>query len=331
MRLLTTLLLLILITGCLYAQVSNVRVQQRTDGSLMVDIYYDFSNPQGYDTEIAVEASNDNGATWELACSSSNQTGDVGEDISAGTDKHIVWDFYADNPNVSGSQFKVRVLYYFFDTMTGNDGTVYKTIKIGDQWWMAENLRETQYRDGTAIEEETDSNAWKYAGEIRYARRCVYDNNENYAAPYGYIYNWFVIDPDNSHKIAPTGWHVATDDDWRALELALGMSESEVNSINRYRGTNEGSKLAGRKDLWQDDVLVNDAHFNASRFTAAPGGCRTSSHGQFVDRGYRASFWTASSYGSSEALIRTFFYTGSDICRIGAEKAIGYSVRLVKD
>ena len=330
MKLLVTVLTLILTVGCLYAQVSNVRVQQRTDGTFNVDIYYDFSNPNGYDTEIAVMASGDNGATWELACSSSNQTGDVGEDISAGTDKHIVWDFYADNPNTSGSQFKVRVLYYFYDTMTGNDDTVYKTVKIGNQWWMAENLRETKYNDATTIEVETNDAAWKYAGELQYARRCVYDDNESNAANYGYLYNWFVVGPANTHEIAPTGWHVPTDGDWKALEIALGMSESDANSHN-FRGTNQGSKMAGRADLWQDNTIELDANFGASRFTAVPGGFRSGSFGYFLNKGRDCTFWSISLSDDNTAWMRSLIYDRTDIYRYHNYFTSGFSIRLVKD
>jgi parallel beta-helix repeat protein len=87
--------------------VENVHFTQRTDGSLLVDIYYDVTTAGGLPLEVTVEASDDNGLTWDLPCSS--LTGDVGEYIYEGTDKHVVWDFYGDNPNISGSNFKVRV------------------------------------------------------------------------------------------------------------------------------------------------------------------------------------------------------------------------------
>lgn len=87
--------------------VENVRFEQRTDGSLLVDIYYDVRTAGGLPLEVLIEASDDDGATWTLPCSS--LTGDVGEGITAGTNNHVVWDFYTDNPDTSGSDYRIRV------------------------------------------------------------------------------------------------------------------------------------------------------------------------------------------------------------------------------
>jgi hypothetical protein len=88
--------------------VANVRFEQRTDGSLLVDIYYDVSSGGGLQLDISVEASDDGGKTWTVPCTS--LTGDVGEGIIAGVNKHIVWDFHGDNPGTSGDSFRVRVI-----------------------------------------------------------------------------------------------------------------------------------------------------------------------------------------------------------------------------
>ena len=321
MKFLITVPTLLLTAVCLFAQVSNVRVQQRTDGSLMVDIYYDFINPNGYDTEIAVMASNDNGVTWELACSSSNQTGDVGEDISAGTDKHIVWDFYADNPNTSGSQFKVRVLYYFYDTMTGNDGTVYKTVKIGNQWWMAENLRETKYRDGSEIVLATHD--WMYNEDAARGIRCVYNNNESNAATYGYLYNWYAAAQSG---IAPEGWHVPTDEEWNVLEsyLEIGGPDTQVGDYSGYDG--QGAKFTSA-EYWDRNLDYNSPYFNISRFSAVPGGKRWDT-GEFNGIDYDANFWTATSPSRDRA-----WYRSADISYYHStvDRLYGFSIRLVKD
>lgn len=87
--------------------VENVRFEQRTNGSLLVDIYYDVADSDGNPLEINIDASDDHGVTWTLPCKSLN--GDVGTGILPGTDKYVVWDFYKDNPNTSGDGFRVRV------------------------------------------------------------------------------------------------------------------------------------------------------------------------------------------------------------------------------
>lgn len=102
--------ILILINHSLLAQtpvVENVRYEQRTDGSLLVDIWFDVTTVSGLPLEIMVKASNDNGATWDFPCSS--LIGDVGEDVTPGANKHIIWDFYRDNPNTSGSGHQIQV------------------------------------------------------------------------------------------------------------------------------------------------------------------------------------------------------------------------------
>ena len=87
--------------------VENVRFDQRTDGSLMVDIYYDVTAVDNDLVEIMIEASDDDGATWTLPCSSLD--GDVGIRVTPGKNKHVQWNFFADNPNTSGYHYRVRV------------------------------------------------------------------------------------------------------------------------------------------------------------------------------------------------------------------------------
>ena len=87
--------------------VINVRFEQRTDGTGLVDIYYDLADFRACWLEIIIEASDDNGATWTLPCT--NLTGDVGEYIAPGRNKHVVWDFSADNPDTSCDGLLVRV------------------------------------------------------------------------------------------------------------------------------------------------------------------------------------------------------------------------------
>jgi hypothetical protein len=102
--------IMLIIETLVFAQapvVENVWYDQRTDGSLLVDIYYDVTSAGSLLLEVSIEASDDHGATWTLPCSS--LTGDVGQGITAGTNKHVVWDFHADNPDTSGNGYRVRV------------------------------------------------------------------------------------------------------------------------------------------------------------------------------------------------------------------------------
>ena len=140
--------------------------------------------------------------------------------------------------------------------VTDIDGNVYQTVIIGDQEWTAENLKVTKYRDGTSITNVTDSSSWRALTTEAY---CIYNNNaSNEGETYGALYNWYAV--VDSRNIAPEGWHVPTDSEWKELEMYLGMSQSEADQIH-WHGTNEGSKLAGNADLWTNGALEYDTEF----------------------------------------------------------------------
>jgi hypothetical protein len=111
------------------------------------------------------------------------------------------------------------------------DGNVYKTITIGKQVWMAENLRTTRYSDGTAIALVTDNNVWE--GLITPAF-CWYDNNSSNKEVYGALYNWFTV---NTNNLCPKGWHVPTDKEWTNLSPLPGgyrYADGTFNYIKDY-------------------------------------------------------------------------------------------------
>ena len=212
-----------------------------------------------------------------------------------------------------------------YDTIvTDIDSNVYKTIKIGDQIWMAENLKVTHYRNGDPIDHVTDDFAWYGLTTGAY---CEYDNDSSNVAVYGRLYNWYAA--DDSRNIAPEGWHVPTDDEIKQLEMYLGMSETEVNEID-WRGTNEGSKLAGRADLWDDGELESDPEFGSSGFDLPPSGCCT---GSFLGLQGVVYLWTATEYleNNDWAWARALTYINTKITRGRISKTNGYSIRCVKD
>jgi len=195
-----------------------------------------------------------------------------------------------------------------YGTMTDIDGNVYKTVKIGNQVWMAENLRVTHYRNGDPIPNVISKSEWK---NLRTGAYCNYDNNLNNAATYGRLYNWYAVnDPRN---IAPPGWHVPTDEDWKELE--------------KYLAANVGGKLKERgRTHWESP---NKGATNSSGFTALPGGIR-GSDGAFGTIGYYGFWWSATEYGS-RAYLRYLAYDDSYVRRSVELKHLGYSVRLVRD
>jgi len=103
------------------------------------------------------------------------------------------------------------------------DGNEYATIEIGDQTWMAENLKTTKYNNDSNIANITDDTLWNNDTDGAY---CAYNNDsDNESDTYGYLYNWYAI--NNSKNLAPEGWHVPFDSEIKQLEQYLGLSEAK--------------------------------------------------------------------------------------------------------
>jgi uncharacterized protein (TIGR02145 family) len=208
-------------------------------------------------------------------------------------------------------------------TMTDQDGNVYATIKIGNQWWMAENLKVTHYRNGDAIPNVTDDTEW---GNLTSGAYCAYNNDNNNIKTYGLLYNWYSI--DDNRNIAPEGWHVPTDEEWKQLEQYLGMSQTDADAIG-YRGTDEGGKLKiTGTTYWYNP---NTGATNETGFTGLGSGYRDY-NGSYVDEKIHGVWWTTDEYDESTAYHRTLNYEHSQSYRNNNfNKRAGVSVRLIKD
>ncbi len=201
-----------------------------------------------------------------------------------------------------------------YGSLTDIDGNLYKTITIGTQTWMAENLRTTRYRNGDAIPLVTGNTAWKNLGSDAY---CNYENTTdiNKIATTGRLYNWFTV--INSRNLAPEGWHIATDAEWITLTTFLG-----------------GETLAGGKlketglSHWQSP---NTGATNSSGFTALPSGRREYTDGSFINLGYDGFWWTKSAYNPDYSWYRYMHYNVTDVYRANFHKQYGFAVRCVKD
>lgn len=209
------------------------------------------------------------------------------------------------------------------ETVTDIDGNIYETVTIGTQIWMAENLKVTRYRNGDAIPNITSNSEWT---SLTTGARCDYDNEADNVPVYGRLYNWYAV--NDSRGIAPEGWHVPTDAEWKQLEMHLGMSQSQADSKG-WRGTDEGGKMkeAGTSH-WNSP---NTGATNESGFTALPGGYRYGSYGSFNYLGGDAVFWSSTEYDSSHAWGRNLHYNGAQAHRGNYDEQGGLSVRCVRD
>lgn len=209
-------------------------------------------------------------------------------------------------------------------SVTDIDNNVYRTVKIGSQWWMAEDLKTRRYRDGSyLLMSQSDSAAW--SSDTTGAYCDVKDNNQ---VIIGKLYNWYAV--NNSKGLAPAGWHVATDADWKELEKHLGMSQSDADKTS-WRGDHEGDKLkvASPAEWVQYGTIWST---NESGFGALPHGCRMFNGGWGQPgTGSTGFWWTISTYATGESWYRYLDYKSSGVFRSHALNTYGFSVRCVKD
>ena len=214
------------------------------------------------------------------------------------------------------------------------DGNVYQTVKIGDQLWMAENLKVTHYRNGEEIPYLRSDSTWALDTLERNntpGAFCAYNNDINCADTCGYLYNWFAV--NNPNGLAPEGWHVPSDEEWKQLELFMGMDPIQVDTMFN-RGTDEGKKLKSTYgwELWGNGT-------NEYGFNALPCGFRyvnlTMSFlsVNYVSLGYSTSFWTSTEMTElyKRAWGRSLGYGSNKIGRGYGSMNEGCSVRCIKD
>ena len=180
------------------------------------------------------------------------------------------------------------------------DGQTYNIVTIGNQIWFAENLNFIPNK----------KNNW------------CYDNDPDNCRFYGQLYSW-----STATNVCPSGWHLPTDNEWKTLEMFLGMSQSEANREG-WRGTLEGRMLKSMHG-WQNAGTGNDA----VGFNAKPGGCyyKNNNNDAFYGKASDGYWWTATANGSTDAWNRTLIYKSNCINRRFDSKELGFSVRCVRD
>jgi uncharacterized protein (TIGR02145 family) len=197
--------------------------------------------------------------------------------------------------------------------MSDLDNNIYKTVKIGTQIWMAENLKTTKYKDGiTGIPYVTDPDIWKNLTGPAY---CWYNNEATYKPLYGAMYNWFTVSTGN---LCPNGWRVPTDAEWTTLTTLLG-GESVAGGKLKETGTTH----------W---TTPNTGATNDYGFTALPGGYRYWFDGSFANIGLLSYWWSSTVYefDTEKGYYRELFNDQASVFREGADKKAGKYVRCVK-
>ena len=201
------------------------------------------------------------------------------------------------------------------------DENVYNTVAIGNQDWMKENLKVTRYRDGTPIANVSDNKEWKSLTAGAY---CWYNNDQaNSKNANGALYNWFAA--ASTHNLCPDGWHVATDSEWKTMEMFLGMTAKQAESTSK-RSPGKAAKIKNTTG-WIDKGKGT----NTSDFSALAAGYRSFSTGEFSNLGLDGCWWTATEDQINLAWLRNMYYYLNDIYRISDNKKCGFSVRCIRD
>jgi len=230
-----------------------------------------------------------------------------------------------------------EINFHLIECIDG-DGNNYSVVTVGNQTWMAENLRSRKFNDGTPMLNEEDYNSWFWLSVPAYA---WYDNDSvanNFK--YGILYNWKVVDTlENGNKnVCPIGWRVPSHNDWTILERALCTSQTcetdfpfDLNTSGP-RGNDEGGMLKGTRTWPLSEpcwIYTNNAS-NKSGFSIYPSGVRQP-EGNFKNKGEMALLWTSTKYSESQPIIRILYYYSELINRSRTTIYNGLAIRCVKE
>jgi len=188
-----------------------------------------------------------------------------------------------------------------------------KSIMIGESIWSAENLNVEIYRNGDSIKKCASETEWDSANHQHIGAYIIFENNETYHKKYGKLYNWYAV--NDVRGLTPSGWHVATKEEWDSLVKLLGYSA----------GYKLKSKFGWEKYEYENISGNGD---NYSGFNALPGGMFH--NGYFSDLYKRGHWWTSSPLLDKNAFDR-FISVSNKIGWVLGGRESGMSVRAVKD
>jgi len=189
------------------------------------------------------------------------------------------------------------------------DGTIYKTVKMGNQVWMAENLNVSHFRNGDIIPEVKSAEEWIKYGKEGKPAWCYMENDPENGIKYGKLYNWYAtVDP---RVLAPEGWHIASDEEWTEMTDYLG-----------------GGILAALK--MRTTGLEKNDQASGGGFSGHPAGCRNS-YGNFYGMDSFGYWWSTTGINSTDAWMRILNYVKCDLNNRNFNKIYGSSVRCIRN
>ncbi len=281
------------------------------NGNAFSGITVNFSVTEGSVSSVTTNAYGRSNATWTLGSSVGTQTLTVTAFKTDGT------------THLNGSPLTVNATAANM-TVTDYDNNEYQTVKIGNKIWMAENLKVTNYSDGTAIPNITDNALWTSLGDNNtHKAYCFYDNNVD--SEYGALYTWAgamngansdISNPSTVQGVCPVGWHLPSDSEWNEMVNYLG-----------------GITIAGGK-LKEEGTIhwssPNEGATNETGFTGLPGGARNQTGG-FEGETSMGLWWSSTESTNTFAVLHLLRVTNTQVPYIGINKSNGISVRCVLD
>ena len=226
-------------------------------------------------------------------------------------------------------------------TVMDIDGNSYPMVEIGDQVWMAENLKVTHYRNGDPIPTDFTDSDWSNLDDTETGAFAVYPWGNDEASQttctgdcsevHGTLYNWYAV--NDQRGICPQDWHAPSDEEWMEMEMHLGMSWAGAHATS-WRGTDEGGKLKDTGILENDNGLwfsPNAGATDESGFSANPGGYRFDTDGSCFAMGYYGYFWSSAGKDNLTAWSRAVYSNSTEVLRGAYSMQRGFSVRCIRD
>jgi uncharacterized protein (TIGR02145 family) len=202
-------------------------------------------------------------------------------------------------------------MVYMLFSSTISDQNNYKTVKIEKLEWMVENLNVSFFRNGDPIPEARTNEEWFKAGKGGNPAWCYYENKIENGNKYGKLYNWYAV--NDPRGLAPAGWHISSDAEWRQVTDFLGGEDAAGTKMkSSYGWTKDGNGT------------------NESGFTGLPGGCRDM-NGKFGYIDNIAYWWSSTEKDTTFAWFRVIDKSPYYVYRTNFYKQNGLSVRCIKD
>jgi uncharacterized protein (TIGR02145 family) len=198
------------------------------------------------------------------------------------------------------------------NSTTGNTTTTkdYKTVKIGNQIWMTENLNVDRFRNGDLIPEAKTATEWELAGKNEQPAWCYFDNNPLNGEKYGKLYNWYAV--NDTRGLAPEGFHIPSDTEWTVLTMYLGGE------------TKAGYKMKSKSGEKKQNRT------NSIGFSGLPGGFRFD-NGTFFDFGFSGYWWSSTERSPLYAWTQVLYFTYGSVYMKYELKERGFSVRCLRN